>query len=85
VRCCTYLIPLPLFVPVIFFKLGFLGNEVNLSHLQNHLQSTIPELPLQMNEDDIPVSTLVVKPRIPRALLPWRERARFSHDHRVAA
>jgi len=79
------LVPLPLNVPIFSFVFWLLWSEIDVSHLQDHLQTDVPEFALQVNEDKILVLPLVVKPLGTCTVLGWLKEPRFSNDQRLAA
>ena len=75
------IVPLPLDMPVFSPIIYLLVRcEIDIPHLQHHLQAYIPDLALQIHENEVLILTLVVEPLRPCALFEWSERARFSDD-----
>lgn len=79
------LVPLPMNVPIFSFVFRLLRSKIDVSHLQDHLQTDVPEFALQIDKDEVLVLPLVIEPLGTCTMLRGLEESRFSNDHRLAA
>ena len=76
------LVVLALDMPRLTVVIRLLGREVDVSKLENHLNTNVPEFLLQIHKYDVLMSSLVVKP-VKSSLFWGTERIRFPLYHGI--
>ena len=68
-------------MPIVSIVSWTVSREVDVLHLEDHLETNVPEFPLEIDEDGIVITTLIIEPLLVGPLLWWMERSWITIDH----